>query len=97
MADGQYRFAIGLDREAGAIEQDADIVAFIHRPAYYGAEFMESPVGQISTKGVGTIDIAKQRDGSTGEVFFSHNYSMTRIGDYDSVNSETAQSDNDPF
>lgn len=84
-------------RESGAIEQDADIVAFIHRPAYYGAEFMESPVGQISTKGVGTIDIAKQRDGSTGEVFFSHNYSMTRIGDYDTVSYEITQYDDTPF
>lgn len=76
-------------RESGAIEQDADIVAFIHRPAYYDEEFMDSPKGQIPTEGVGVLTIAKQRDGSTGAVIFSHNYSMTRIGDYDTIGYES--------
>lgn len=78
-------------RESGAIEQDADIVAFIHRPAYYKEEFMDSPKGEISTEGVGILTIAKQRDGSTGEVIFSHNYSMTRIGDYGSISYESTR------
>lgn len=87
-------------RESGAIEQDADIVAFIHRPAYYDEEFMDSPKGQIPTEGVGVLTIAKQRDGGTGAVIFSHNYSMTRIGDYDTINYESASNganDSEPF
>ena len=49
-------------RESGAIEQDADIVMFIHRPDYYGlAEDQES-------KGLAEIILAKHRNGSTGVV-----------------------------
>ncbi|MBQ1280322.1 MAG: replicative DNA helicase, partial [Bacteroidales bacterium] len=44
-------------RESGAIEQDADIVMFIHRPDYYGlAEGEES-------KGLAEIILAKHRNG----------------------------------
>ncbi|MFA5575203.1 MAG: replicative DNA helicase [Brumimicrobium sp.] len=52
-------------RESGAIEQDADIVAFIHRPEYY--EILETEDG-TPTKGLGNIIIAKHRNGSTGTV-----------------------------
>ena len=70
-------------RESGAIEQDADIVVFIHRPAYYGEQTMEtSKWGEINTDGVGVLSIAKQRDGATGKIYFSHNESMTKITDY---------------
>lgn len=51
-------------RESGAIEQDADIVSFIHRPEYYG--LMEDEYGP--TQGVGNIIIAKHRNGSTGTI-----------------------------
>lgn len=51
-------------RESGAIEQDADIVSFIHRPEYYG--LMEDEHGP--TQGVGNIIIAKHRNGSTGTI-----------------------------
>lgn len=49
-------------RESGAIEQDADIVSFIHRPEYYGLTQDENG---NSTVGVGNIIIAKHRNGST--------------------------------
>ena len=62
-------------RESGAIEQDADIVAFVDRPAMYG--------GTIPAEGVGLLHIAKNREGATGCVIFRHNESMTRIADYD--------------
>ena len=86
-------------RESGAIEQDADVVAFIHRPAYYDEEVMDSPKGQIPTEGVGVLTIAKQRDGGTEAVIFSHNYSMTRIGDYDSIcyNATQGANSSEPF
>ena len=49
-------------RESGAIEQDADMVLFIHRPEYYG--FMTNNDGE-SLKGLAEIIIAKHRNGAT--------------------------------
>jgi len=72
-------------RESGAIEQDADIVAFIDRPAMYGAQTIDtSRYGLISSEGVGVLHIAKNREGATGRIYFRHNKSLTRITDYDS-------------
>ncbi|MDR0333626.1 MAG: replicative DNA helicase [Dysgonamonadaceae bacterium] len=50
-------------RESGAIEQDADIVCFIHRPEYY--RITEDEQGN-SLLGVAEIIVAKHRSGSTG-------------------------------
>lgn len=47
-------------RESGAIEQDADIVMFLHREDYYNAE--------TEKKNVAEVIIAKNRSGSTGTV-----------------------------
>ena len=52
-------------RESGAIEQDADIVSFIHRPEYYG--FTEDE-NQMSLRGIAEIILAKHRAGSIGDV-----------------------------
>jgi replicative DNA helicase len=52
-------------RESGAIEQDADIVAFIYRPEYYN--ITEDEKGQ-SLLGTGEIIIAKHRNGSLENV-----------------------------
>jgi replicative DNA helicase len=52
-------------RESGAIEQDADMVCFIHRPEYY--KIMEDAHGN-STAGIAEIIIAKHRNGSVGDV-----------------------------
>jgi replicative DNA helicase len=46
-------------RESGAIEQDADTVMFVHRPAYYAP-------GNPDYKGIAEILIQKQRNGPTG-------------------------------
>ena len=52
-------------RESGAIEQDADVVMFIHRDDYYEKENSERP-------NMADLEIAKQRNGPTGriELFF---------------------------
>jgi replicative DNA helicase len=52
-------------RESGAIEQDADLVLFIHRPEYYGLS--EDEQGN-STRGVADIIIAKHRNGAIDDV-----------------------------
>ncbi|OFY42672.1 MAG: replicative DNA helicase [Bacteroidetes bacterium GWF2_40_14] len=50
-------------RESGAIEQDADIVMFIHRPDYYGLTD-ENP----ELRGMTDIIIAKHRNGEVKDV-----------------------------
>jgi replicative DNA helicase len=52
-------------RESGAIEQDADIVCFIHRPEKYG--ILEDEDGN-STRQVAEIIIAKHRNGALEDV-----------------------------
>jgi replicative DNA helicase len=52
-------------RESGSIEQDADMVMFIHRPEYYG--ILEDEEGN-PTAGQANIIIAKHRNGSVGTV-----------------------------
>lgn len=47
-------------RDSGSIEQDADIVMFIHREEYYDPE--------TEKKGVAEIKISKHRNGPTGSV-----------------------------
>jgi replicative DNA helicase len=52
-------------RESGAIEQDADVVAFIHRPEYYGFTETED---HTSTNGLAEIILAKHRNGEVTDV-----------------------------
>ena len=53
-------------RESGAIEQDADMVIFIHRPEKYG--LMEDENGN-SLRGMAEIILAKHRNGPIGDVY----------------------------
>lgn len=70
-------------RESGAIEQDADVVAFLYRADYYDIpDVTLYDGGTVSSKGIGEIIIAKQRDGATGDVAFRHNESMTQISSF---------------
>ena len=53
-------------RESGAIEQDADIVCFIHRPEYYTRSSEDAQGNDI--KGLAELIVAKHRSGAVGDV-----------------------------
>jgi len=66
-------------RESGAIEQDADMVIFLYRPAYYKEETIQFDGKQLNTEGLLLFDIAKHRNGALGTIPLKHNASITRI------------------
>ena len=61
-------------RESGAIEQDADMVIFLHRPEYYGLKMSDD--GLIDYHNRAEVIISKHRKGATGIIL------MNFIGDY---------------
>lgn len=63
-------------RESGSIEQDADVVIFLHRDNYYDEE---------ADKGTSKIKIAKQRNGPTGTIEMIWNGEYTRFEESDIV------------
>ncbi|WP_346857113.1 replicative DNA helicase [uncultured Draconibacterium sp.] len=67
-------------RESGAIEQDADIVCFIHRPEYFGITEDESG---NSLLGVAELIIAKHRNGATADVHLRFQKHMAKFSDMD--------------
>lgn len=77
---GDRRPALSDLRESGAIEQDADVVSLLYRPAVYNLP-TERKSGYPS-EGLGMLILAKHRNGETGDVYFSHNTSLTKIGEY---------------
>ena len=60
-------------RESGAIEQDADVIAFIYREAAYNPK---------SDDNTATITIAKQRNGPIGDLNLTFLKEFTRFEDY---------------
>ena len=62
-------------RDSGAIEQDADVVIFIHRPEYYDRE-------DESKKGVAEIIMAKNRNGPTGDLTLRFTREYTRFDNF---------------
>lgn len=61
-------------RESGSIEQDADVVAFIHRESYYNRDEEND-----EDKNKAEIIIAKQRNGPTGVVHLMYMPEFTRF------------------
>lgn len=95
-------------RESGAIEQDADMVLFVHRPEYY--KIYEDAQGN-DLRGMAQICIAKHRKGATKDVTLRFQGEFTRFANpedtqdatYDSGGSTMHRSsglnslDNDPL
>jgi replicative DNA helicase len=68
-------------RESGSIEQDADVVAFIHRESYYNRDENQADADKAKAE----IIIAKQRNGPTGIVQMHWNSAYTRFDGVDTT------------
>jgi replicative DNA helicase len=69
-------------RESGAIEQDADLVMFIHRPEYYN--ITEDETG-MSTAGVAELIVAKHRNGPINSAKTRYIGQYTKFADLDTL------------
>tara|TARA_B110000014_G_scaffold214995_1_gene168447 strand:- start:54 stop:1463 length:1410 start_codon:yes stop_codon:yes gene_type:complete len=63
-------------RDSGAIEQDADLIAFIYREWVYLNQEEKEEEDNAKKRGLALIDIAKQRNGDVGQ------FSLTFLGRY---------------
>ena len=79
MRSGNKRPQLSDLRESGAIEQDADIVMFIHRPEKMGIP--EDEQGN-STKGMAELIIAKHRNGAVTDVQLRFREEFARFEDF---------------
>ena len=71
-------------RESGSIEQDADVVAFIHREPYYNRDKEMTDAEKTQAE----IIIAKQRNGPTGVAELAFLSQFTRFENLDTVHGE---------
>jgi replicative DNA helicase len=72
---GERRPILSDLRDSGAIEQDADIVLFIHRPEMYQKEDSEGN----SLEGLAEVIVGKHRNGPTGSVNLYFSKQFTRF------------------
>jgi len=74
--DGNIRLPRLSDlRESGALEQDADIVIFIHRPEFYDKE-------NPKLKNIAVVDVSKNRDGEPGMFKMTFQGHLNRFENY---------------
>jgi replicative DNA helicase len=66
-------------RESGAIEQDADVVAFLYRPAFYRVRKEDGPEEPEESDNTTEVIIGKQRNGPTGTVYLAFKREFTRF------------------
>ena len=70
-------------RESGAIEQDADMVCFIHRPEYYTRSGEDAQGNDI--RGLAEFIVAKHRSGSVDDVKLRFRASYARFVNWDEI------------
>jgi replicative DNA helicase len=76
-------------RESGAIEQDADVVWFLMRPAYYKMQGdVEINGEKYNLEDVCIIDQAKMRSGNTGQIPVKFDGPLMRMRTYDNTSPE---------
>lgn len=75
----EHRPRLSHLRESGAIEQDADVVMFVHREEYYHTKEKAEELGIV---GQGLLILAKQRNGPTGDIKLQWNANYTRFRDF---------------
>ena len=76
-------------RESGAIEQDADIVCFIHRPEYYQKSGEDAQGNDI--RGLAELIVAKHRSGAVGDVKLRFVHRYARFENWDAGYMEVQQ------
>ncbi|GAB6121110.1 replicative DNA helicase [Dysgonomonas termitidis] len=76
-------------RESGAIEQDADIVIFNHRPEYYDMKVTDE--NGMEESNYGELIVAKHRNGATGTVKYKHSEGMAQFFDYNTASYQSSQ------
>ncbi len=69
-------------RDSGAIEQDADVVIFIHRPEMYKDLREKAEAQGTSVEGLAEIHLAKHRNGPTGNFRLYFHKAFTRFDSY---------------
>lgn len=77
-------------RESGAIEQDADMVLFVHRPEYY---HIYEDANHNDLRGMAQIIIAKHRKGATGDVLLKFQGQYTKFANPEDVPEEIPAAD----
>ncbi len=92
MRSGNKRPQLSDLRESGAIEQDADLVLFIHRPEKFG--LMEDEEGN-SLKGVAEIIVAKHRNGPIDDVNLIFRDHLAKFIEPDEINDLDIPGDGD--
>ena len=91
---GEKRPMLSDLRESGAIEQDADLVAFLYRPAYYGITVDEEG---NNIEDLTEVLVSKHRNGATGTVKLRFIKDYAKFVDYDSSNLESAMQPSQGF
>jgi replicative DNA helicase len=93
MRGGTKRPLLSDLRESGAIEQDADMVVFIHRQEKFGIPAFEDG---SSTKGIAEIILAKNRNGPVDDVRVRFREEKAQFVDLDDFDMEYSDSSHEP-
>ncbi len=75
--DGGLKYQLSDLKESGAIEQDADLIMFLHRD--------EQNDRDTERKGIADLIIAKHRNGPTGKIELAFIDKFTKFHNYDST------------
>src|SRR5262249_44999395 len=84
-------------RESGSIEQDADVVALLHREDYYHIQDAEWAANNPDKVNTAELIIAKQRNGPTGPVRPTWDPKPPRFRNHAGYSASTSFSDTSPF